>query len=78
MPGSNGRLRRLAEELTEEGLDLHRSDRELLLDEIDHALRPPVHERRVASSGTILQPMTDPAGWEADTGLTISRATVGP
>lgn len=78
MPGSNGRLRRLAEELAEEGLDLHRSDRELLIEEIDHALRPPVHERRVASSGTILQPTTDPAGWEADTGLAITRATVGP
>jgi hypothetical protein len=78
MPGSSGRLRRLAEELAEEGLDLDRRDRELLIEEIDHALRPPVHERRVASSGTILQPTTDPAGWEADTGLTISRATVGP
>lgn len=77
MPGSSGRLRRLAEELAEEGLDLDRGDRELLIEEIDHALRPPVHERRVPSSGTILQPTTDPVTWEADTGLTITRVAVG-
>ena len=48
------RLRRLAEELEENGLRFEGPSRlrELLLEEIDHALRPPVHERRIASSGT--------------------------
>lgn len=73
MPSSSGRRRRLAEELAEEGLDLDRADRDLLIEEIDHALRPPVHERRVPSSGTVLQPTTDPATWGPGTGLDIAR-----
>ena len=74
-PGA-GRQRRLAEELEEAGLVVDGSDdfRSLLLEEIDHALRPPVHERRVVSSGAILQPHTDPATWEAGTQLTITRS----
>jgi len=44
------RLRRLAEELEEAGLLLGTGAFcELLLEEIDLALRPIVHERRVAS-----------------------------
>lgn len=77
MSGSSGRLRRLAEELAEEGLDLGGADRDLLLEEIDHALRPPVHERRVPSSGTILSPTTDPATWDAGTGLDITPMAAG-
>lgn len=72
MPGS-GRLRRLAEELLEAGLDLHGADGDLLVEEVDHALRPPVHERRVPSSGTVVHPTTDPATWEAGTALDIAR-----
>jgi hypothetical protein len=31
-----------------------------MVEEADQALRPPVHERRVASSGSIVNPTTDP------------------
>jgi len=69
------RLQRLAEELEESGLQLTGSGafRAILVEEVDHALRPPVHERRVVSSGTILDPMSDPASWSAGTQLDISR-----
>src|SRR2546423_822104 len=72
------RLRRLAEELDESGLQLHAGDalRELLVHEIDHALRPAVHERRVASSGTILEPLSDPATWASGAQLDFVRGPV--
>jgi hypothetical protein len=70
-----GRLRRLAEELEESGLRPHGPDASwaILVEEIDLALRPAVHERRVASSGTIFDPLSDPAGWAAGTQLEITR-----
>ena len=73
-PATEGRLRRLAEELDEAGLalDAEGPSRRLLLEEIDHALRPAVHERRIPSTGSILEPASDPATWEAGTELTIS------
>ncbi len=72
----SGRLRRLAEDLEESGLRLEGTDafREMLVEEVDHALRPAIHERRVASSGTILEPVSDPATWASGTHLTVSRA----
>jgi hypothetical protein len=71
------RRRRLAEELQESGLVLDGTDafRALLLEEVDHAVRPDVHERRVVSSGTILEPGSDPATWEAGTQLDILRGS---
>jgi hypothetical protein len=76
MPES-ARRRRLAEELDEAGLKIEGTDafRSLLLEEVDHALRPHVHERRLASSGAILDPRSDPTGWERDTELAITRAS---
>lgn len=73
------RLRRLAEELEESGLPPGgtASFREILVDEIDHALRPPVHERRVPSTGTLLQPRSEPSTWEPGTQLDITRKPVG-
>ena len=73
-PGA-ARLRRLAEELEESGLDLEEPGGfpAILVEEIDHALRPPVHERRVVSSGTILDPRSDPATWATGTELDITR-----
>jgi hypothetical protein len=70
-----GRLRRLAEELAENGLRPEGSEavQAMLLQEIDLALRPPVHERRVSSGGTIIEPMSDPATWEAGTQLGMTR-----
>ena len=70
------RLRRLTEELAEEGLVLTDESRHLLVEEIDHALRPPLHERRVASSGSIVQPTTDPATWAGGTDLEVTRAPI--
>src|SRR5580704_8875027 len=77
-PGT-GRLRRLAEELEESGLRLDDSAvvRDMLIEEIDQALRPPVHERRTASSGTILDPESDPAAWASETQLDITRTPLG-
>jgi hypothetical protein len=72
------RLRRLAEELDESGLPLGTSEpfRAMLLEEVDHALRPAVHERRVPSGGTILEPKADPEAWAPGTQLTITRTPV--
>jgi hypothetical protein len=74
-----GRRRRLVEELEESGLRLEGTDRfrEMLVDEIDYALRPAVHERRVPSSGTIIEPASDPAGWTSGTQLDIARTPLG-
>jgi hypothetical protein len=78
---SAARLRRLEEELQEAGLDLAADGREswrgTVTEEVDAALRPPVHERRVASVGAIVGPTTDPATWEPGTELTITRRPVG-
>jgi DNA integrity scanning protein DisA with diadenylate cyclase activity len=72
------RLRRLAEELAELGLELDDADsvQLLLLEEIDAAMRPATHERRVPSGGVITQPTTDPATWGAGTQLDISPMPV--
>jgi hypothetical protein len=74
-PGA-GHLRRLAEELEESGLrpEGNEAFRQMLLEEVDRALRPPVHERRVASGGTVLDPRSDPATWSAATLLEITHA----
>jgi hypothetical protein len=77
---ASGRLRRLTEELEESGLVLPEDPdlRDLLVEEIDHALRPPVHERRVVSGGTILQPRNDSSLWEIGTQLAITRKPLKP
>jgi DisA bacterial checkpoint controller nucleotide-binding len=73
------RLRRLAEELEESGLHLDPSDvvAQMLLEEIDQALHPPVHERRTLSSGTIIEPASDPSLWASGTQLAITRGQLG-
>lgn len=70
------RRRRLTEELEESGLRLAPDDvlTEVLVEEVDRALRPVVHERRVVSTGTILEPTSDPATWSAGTQLQITRS----
>lgn len=72
------RRRRLAEELEESGLVVEGNDafRALLLEEVEHVLRPDVHERRVMSSGTIIEPRSDPSTWESATQLEITRGGV--
>jgi DisA bacterial checkpoint controller nucleotide-binding len=75
----SGRLRRLAEELEESGLRLDQSVivGQMLLEEIDLALRPPVHERRVVSGGAIVEPASDPSLWAPGTQLVITRGDLG-
>ena len=70
-----GRLRRLGEELDEVGLpvDAGADMREILIEEVDRALRPTVHERRVPSSGTMLEPASDPTTWSPGTQLEVTR-----
>jgi len=46
---------------------------ELAVTEIDYAMRPDVHERRVPSAGAFIAPMTDPTTWQAATALAIDR-----
>lgn len=78
-PPTAGRLRRLAEELAESGLALDQDEPldALVLTEVWNALRPPVHERRVFSTGAIVSPTTDPSTWEQGTELDILRGPVG-
>ena len=72
------RLRRLAEELEEGGFPADGDEpwRALVLAEIDIALRPPVHERRVPSLGSVIDPTTDPATWEGGTQLEIVERAI--
>ena len=65
------------DERAELGLPLDPSDPvdAILIDEIDQALRPPVHERRTASVGTIVAPL-DPLD-EARLGLGVLRRPIG-
>src|ERR1700690_3486451 len=44
----------------------------ILIKEINLPPRPPVHERRIVSSGTILDPLSPPASWSSGTQLDIS------
>lgn len=74
MVATSGRLRRLGEELVEAGLVVDDPIRDLLIEEIDHALRPPLHERRAPSSGTIVHPTVDAESWPEVTGLHMTRA----
>lgn len=78
-PASEGRLRRLAEELIEEGLGfLVADDEAMLLEELDYAIRPPVHERRIPSYGSIVGPTAEPESWTITTELLVERRpTVG-
>jgi hypothetical protein len=72
------RLRRLAEELTEAGLavDVTTEWGDLVITELDYALRPHVHERRVPSVGTIIEPTASQAQWESGSGLLVTRRPI--
>lgn len=72
------RLRRLAEELEEIGLPALAPPAlsDLLIEEVDQALRPVVHERRVPSSGTFVEPTSSPATWAELTQLEIVRKPI--
>lgn len=73
-----GRLRRLTEELLEEQLGVveRSSAPDVLVDEIDYALRPPRHERRIPSYGSFVLPTGPLEQWVERTGLSVvSRQT---
>lgn len=76
---SRSRLRRLQEELAESGLTLDARDPldDLLLVEIDNALRPAPHERKLPSTGSIIEPRRDPGDWTARARLDVTRRAVG-
>ncbi len=76
---SPAQLRRLREELAEVGLQLDGSQRwhDLAAAEIDYALRPAVHERRVPSYGAVIAPTTDRRSWESGTELSWNVRPVG-
>jgi hypothetical protein len=78
-PPQPGRLRRLTEELAEEGFDFDGSEpwHGLLLVELDYALRPRLHERRVPSVGAIIAPTTDPDVWERAAELSLTHGPIG-
>jgi sensor domain DACNK-containing protein/DisA checkpoint controller-like protein len=72
-------MARLAEELEESGLPLEPDQRlrTLLLEEVDRALRPEVHERHVPSGGAIVEPRAEPKTWATGTQLDISHVPIG-
>lgn len=74
---AQARLRRLAEELAEEGFAFDGvAYWEILLGELDYALHPHVHERRVPSFGAIIEPTTDISTWAKPTGLDITTRPI--
>lgn len=68
-----GRLQRLTEELIEEQLGVVEGSTvpEVLVDEIDYALRPPRHERRTPSYGSFVLPDRPVDAWRDETGLEV-------
>lgn len=68
-------MRRLAEELVEEGVGfaIPGGAEDPLLAELDYALRPPVHEQRVPTYGAIIGPTVDADDWHISTQLQVSR-----
>ncbi len=72
-------LERLVEELAEVGLHLDGSEpwHPVAVAELDYALRPTVHERRVPSFGALVDPAVDPTRWSSGTELVIDRRPVG-
>jgi hypothetical protein len=73
------RLRRLGEELADEGFAFEGRPEhcELLLTEVDYAMHPRVFERRVPSYGSIVEPPVDPPAWQEPTGLLLSERSLG-
>jgi hypothetical protein len=78
-PTSNpARLRRIVDELAEGGFRLDGTPQwtATVLDELDYALRPAVHERRVPTFGAIVAPRTSPDSWDRATQLTIAHKPI--
>lgn len=73
-----GRIRRLAEELSELNPEIGSSVPKPLavVEELDYALRPPVHERRIPSYGALVDPRTEPEEWADAIGVEVSSRRV--
>ena len=73
------RIRRLVEELGETDFVLGGTEawRAMVLEELDYALRPAIHERRIPTFGAIVEPTNDQAKWDAETQLTITHRPIG-
>ncbi len=74
----SGRIRRLAEELDELNPSILSvaTDADALLEELDYALRPAIHERRVPSYGAIVEPQTPPHRWAEAAGIDVSKRRI--
>ena len=72
------RVERLTAELADEGFGFVGSDpwRSMVLDELDYALHPMVHERRVPSYGAMVEPTIDGSEWETSTELNMTRRPI--
>lgn len=72
------RILRLRDELAEVGVPIDHTDDwgSLVLTELDYALRPRLHERRVPSVGAIIQPTTPHESWERATRLVVTLRPV--
>ncbi len=70
---SAGRLRRLQEELVEEVPPVAGAiaTDSAVWEELAYALRPPVHEGRVATYGAVVDATSDPEDWTDGTGLRV-------
>lgn len=68
---TEGRLRRLTEELLDERLGVIESSDtpDAVVDELDYALRPPRHELLVPSYGSFVSPTRPVSEWNEPTGL---------
>lgn len=79
LPASDGQMRRLVEELAEVGLHLDgsRAWHHIVVEELDYALRPKVHERRVPTFGAFIGPTVSSWAWEESTALAIERRPLG-
>ncbi|MGD9995413.1 MAG: diadenylate cyclase [Ilumatobacteraceae bacterium] len=77
-PSSPARRARIVDELAESGFRLPGSDelQSVVVDELDYALRPPVHERRVPTVGAIIAPRTPPAVWNERAQLDITHRPI--
>lgn len=70
---TEARLSRLRDELLEEGIPVDlASDPKALVDEIDYAVRPPRHERRMPAYGAVVLPSAPIDDWSAPTGLDVT------
>jgi hypothetical protein len=72
------RLRRITDELAESGFQLEGPQAWVaaVLGELDYALRPTVHERRIPTFGAIIAPQIEAESWDQAAQLTINHQPI--